>query len=274
MIFNLQSVSTGYEKNKDVLHDVEVALEGGGVWGILGPNGIGKTTLLRVLAGTMPYRGSLTLDERELSDSPRRELARRVSLLPQFSSVYFSYTVYDTVLLGRYARQGNSIKDRLGGPGPEDREAVSRVLKETGTADLAGRMLGELSGGQLQRVLLARTMAQETPIILLDEPTNHLDLRYRQSILQELQAWSKKTTNVDGVDHPNTVIAVFHDIGSAAMIADRVLLISREDDSGRITIEKGSAKEMLTRSRLHTVYGTDVIQYYEDIYRQLTKDRS
>jgi len=343
----LDHVSAGYEKNKDILSGISVTLTGGGIWGILGPNGAGKTTLLRVLAGILPYRGSLRLEApssiqenagkkeggssdpapgnpeqtdagstkkgrekngaRELADVPRKELSGYISMLPQFSSSYFSYTVYETILMGRYARQKGTLRERLGGPGPEDREAVMRIMEETDIRELSNKRLDQLSGGQLQRVLLARTLVQETPVILLDEPTNHLDLRHRQALLRDLSLWAKGTTEVQGKQWPNTAIAVFHDVGSAALVADNILLMKPESPgkntaaesssggdgrrkpdaesssggdgrtgdalAGKIIEDKiktGPAGEMLSRDRLMEVYGTDVLQYYEDIRQKLS----
>ncbi len=268
----LNNVSAGYDRNNFILHDISTNLSGGGIRGILGPNGSGKTTLLRVIAGILPYKGSIriTFDEKnagnntELSEIPKRSLSRYIAMMPQFTSVYFSYTVYDTVLLGRYAHSGNSLRDMLGSTSASDKEAVELAIETTGLNDIRNCSLSSLSGGQLQRVMLARTMAQETPIILLDEPTNHLDLKYHMELISYLKEWVGKTTNVNGITCPNTVISVFHDIGTASILAETILLLKE----GRI-IKGGSTEEIITRSLLRDIYDADVLSYYEEIEKKL-----
>ena len=170
-----------------VVNDLSFEVPAGGRLCILGPNGCGKTTLLRALAGLLPHEGKVTAEGRDLAAMDRRQLARTVALLSQISSVYFSYTVYETVLMGRYAHQTGGA---FSGPEPEDRAIALECMERTGVADLRDRQVTELSGGQLQRVFLARTFAQQPRVILLDEPTNHLDLKYQVELVQELKAWA------------------------------------------------------------------------------------
>ena len=275
MNVRLDKVSAGYEKNNFILNDISVSFTDGGIWGILGPNGSGKTTLLRVLAGILPYTGNVrlstaadansksdTLEEKELSSLSKRELARYIAMMPQFTSIYFSYTVYDTVLLGRYAHSGNSLGEMLGRSSKHDKEITENAIEVTGLSDIRKKQLSELSGGQLQRVILARTIAQETPIILLDEPTNHLDLKYHIELIFYLRDWASRQTEINGVSYPNTVISVFHDIGTAATLTDNILLMK----DGNI-IKKGPSREALTKEILNDIYGVDVVSYYEEIWK-------
>lgn len=275
MNIRLDKVSAGYEKNNFILNDISVSFTDGGIWGILGPNGSGKTTLLRVLAGILPYTGNVrlstaadansksdTLEEKELSSLSKRELARYIAMMPQFTSIYFSYTVYDTVLLGRYAHSGNSLGEMLGRSSKHDKEITENAIEATGLSDIRKKQLSELSGGQLQRVILARTIAQETPIILLDEPTNHLDLKYHIELIFYLRDWASRQTEINGVSYPNTVISVFHDIGTAATLTDNILLMK----DGNI-IKKGPSREALTKEILNDIYGVDVVSYYEEIWK-------
>ena len=277
MNIRLDKVSAGYEKNNFILNDISVSFTDGGIWGILGPNGSGKTTLLRVLAGILPYTGNVrlstaadansksdTLEEKELSSLSKRELARYIAMMPQFTSIYFSYTVYDTVLLGRYAHSGNSLGEMLGRSSKHDKEITENAIEVTGLSDIRKKQLSELSGGQLQRVMLARTIAQETPIILLDEPTNHLDLKYHIELIFYLRDWASRQTEINGVSYPNTVISVFHDIGTAATLTDNILLMK----DGNI-IKKGPSREALTKEILNDIYGVDVVSYYEEIWKNI-----
>ena len=211
---------------------------------ILGPNGCGKTTLLRALAGLLPHEGKVTAEGRDLAAMDRRQLARTVALLSQISSVYFSYTVYETVLMGRYAHQTGGA---FSGPGPEDRAIALECMERTGVADLRDRQVTELSGGQLQRVFLARTFAQQPRIILLDEPTNHLDLKYQVELVQELKAW------VAG--EGRCVVGVLHDVNLALDLADLFLLM----EEGRARYF-GPAAEF-DPAALNRVYQMDVGGY-------------
>ncbi|MBR6404040.1 MAG: ABC transporter ATP-binding protein [Eubacterium sp.] len=252
----LENVSAGYEKNNFIINDISVCLNEGGITGILGPNGSGKTTLLRVLAGVLPYEGSIRIEndsrKLEISDASRQELSRYISVLPQFSSAYFSYTVYDTVLMGRYVHR----KGLFNSTSSEDKAVTEEALKLTGLSDIQDKDLGSLSGGQLQRVLLARTIAQKTPIMLLDEPMNHLDLKFQNELLEFLETWSTGSTEVLGTEYKNTVISIFHDINIASQVSDSVLIM--KDGS---LIKEGPAEKNLTQDLLCNVFETDISRF-------------
>ena len=227
-----------------VVKDHSFEVPAGGRLCILGPNGCGKTTLLRALAGLLPHEGKVTAEGRDLAAMDRRQLARTVALLSQISSVYFSYTVYETVLMGRYAHQTGGA---FSGPGPEDRAIALECMERTGVADLRDRQVTELSGGQLQRVFLARTFAQQPRVILLDEPTNHLDLKYQVELVQELKAWA--------AGEGRCVVGVLHDVNLALDLADLFLLM----EEGRARYF-GPAAEF-DPAALNRVYQMDVGGY-------------
>ena len=227
-----------------VVKDLSFEVPAGGRLCILGPNGCGKTTLLRALAGLLPHEGKVTAEGRDLAAMDRRQLARTVALLSQISSVYFSYTVYETVLMGRYAHQTGGA---FSGPGPEDRAIALECMERTGVADLRDRQVTELSGGQLQRVFLARTFAQQPRVILLDEPTNHLDLKYQVELVQELKAWA--------AGEGRCVVGVLHDVNLALDLADLFLLM----EEGRARYF-GPAAEF-DPAALNRVYQMDVGGY-------------
>ena len=246
-MLELKNVSAGYGKT-DVLHDISCTFTEGSCWCILGPNGCGKTTLLRVMAGLLPHSGQVLLDGQEISTRKRRELAGRIALMSQINTVYFPYTVYDAVMLGRYQHMKGSL---LGSPSREDRESVERCLEYTDLSDLRSRMLNELSGGQLQRVFLARAMAQEPVTLLLDEPTNHLDIRNQVELADYLHHWCE--------DGKHTVIGVIHDINLALRLS-RNVLIMRE---GRI-MRKGNFSAIADSEFLYSIYGMDLLGYMRE----------
>lgn len=261
MEININNISVGYAKNNYIIRDLTTSFSEGGICGILGPNGSGKTTLLRAISGTLSYNGSISIqtgtsDKIEIKSSNRKLLARYISMTPQFSSTYFSYNVYETILMGRYSHMGSSFRDMLGGINKNDKEIVDRYISHFGLDDIRNKSINELSGGQMERVLLARTFAQTTPIILLDEPTNHLDIKYQSELTEYLKEWIKGTTEVDGVTFKNTIISVFHDIGLAAHLADEIVIMK----DGNI-IKKGPKDQVLNDKVLKEVYDVDVVSY-------------
>ncbi len=242
-MLKVEHLTCGYG-GAPVVKDLSFEVPAGGRLCILGPNGCGKTTLLRALAGLLPHEGKVTAEGRDLAAMDRRQLARTVALLSQISSVYFSYTVYETVLMGRYAHQTGGA---FSGPGPEDRAIALECMERTGVADLRDRQVTELSGGQLQRVFLARTFAQQPRVILLDEPTNHLDLKYQVELVQELKAWA--------AGEGRCVVGVLHDVNLALDLADLFLLM----EEGRARYF-GPAAEF-DPAALNRVYQMDVGGY-------------
>ena len=240
-MLELRGVCAGYG-GVEVLHDVSCAFPPGSCWCVLGPNGCGKTTLLRAMAGLIPHRGQVLLEGREIGDMKRRELAGKIAVMSQVNAVYFPYTVYDTVMLGRYQHIHASL---FGGPSPEDRAAVERCLAFTGLSDLRRRGLDELSGGQRQRVFLAQALAQDPQTILLDEPTNHLDVKHQVELVDYLRDWC--------ADGRHTVVGVLHDVNLALRLSRNVLFMS----GGRI-VRSGDFTEIADAPFLHSLYGMDL----------------
>lgn len=250
-MIELQNVYAGYN-GIDVIKDISFKLSKASNLCILGPNGCGKTTLLKAMAGIIPARGEILVEGRSIKNMKRHEIASKIAVMSQISNIYFSYTVYETVLLGRYT----SIKNNLfKEPSDEDKLYTNKCLKAVGLQNLKDRQINTLSGGQLQRVFLARTLAQEPSIILLDEPTNHLDLRYQKELIDYLKAWSL------GGDY--TVIGVFHDINLAIRLADNILVMEDGQLAGL-----GKSKEVLNNKVLNRVYEMDVAGYMVDSLRQ------
>ena len=239
-LLQAEAVTCGYG-GAPVVRDVSLAVQEGERLCILGPNGCGKTTLLRALAGLLPHQGTVTVCGADAAGLTRRQLSRRVALMSQLAPVYFAYTVYETVAMGRYARRERRLLERDSG---EDRAAVRQALERAGLWPLRDRPITELSGGQLQRVFLARTFAQDPAVILLDEPTNHLDLKVQAELTAQLRDWTAQGGRC--------VVGVLHDISLALDFADTVLLM--QDGA----IQARSPATAVDRAALDRVYGMDV----------------
>lgn len=243
-MLHLKNICAGYG-NGDILHDITFDLPLGQNLCILGPNGCGKSTLLRTISGLLDSRGELTLDGKPVAAMRRPEIASHMAMMSQMSTVYFSFSVYETVMMGRYQKLRRGL---FASPSREDKQCVEQYLRATGLEPLRERQISELSGGQLQRVFLARTLAQEPEIILLDEPTNHLDLKHQTELVSYLKNWSQ--------EKGRTVIGVLHDINLSLMLSEQLLFLKNGSVAGM-----GPANMLLTREFLHEVYDMDVASY-------------
>jgi iron complex transport system ATP-binding protein len=226
--------------SRRLVDDVSLVVEQGAWVSLLGPNGAGKTTLLRVLAGLRRFRGGVRIEGLLLEELGRREAARRVALVPQTPVVPPGMTVGDYVLLGRTPHMGVLAREGAG-----DRAAAAEALERLELALLAGRLLSSLSGGELQRAVIARALAQAAPILLLDEPTTALDVGHQQQVLELVD----ELRRADGL----TVVAAMHDLTLAAQYGDGIVLVDR----GRVVAE-GPAEEVLTEERIASLYGATV----------------
>lgn len=212
-------------------------LPDGEILGFIGPNGSGKTTLLRLMAGILqPQEGTVKLERRDLQSYSRRQVARRIAYVPQQSSWAFPFTVQEVVLMGRSPHLG-----MIRWEGSRDWELVKKSLGATDTLGLALRPVNELSGGELQRVIIARALAQEPRILLLDEPTAHLDLDHQAAVLEILRDLNRR--------HKLTIILVSHDINLAANFCHRLLLINQGG-----VVHWGPAEEVVNLEILNRVY--------------------
>lgn len=235
MLLSAQALAFSYGR-RSVLTDVGFSVQPGEWLTIVGPNGAGKTTLLRLLLGLLqPTQGEIRINDRPLSALSRREMARHIALLPQIAELPFGFTVRDVVAMGRTPHLGRFQPMRAA-----DHEAVSAALQATETAELAERPVTELSGGEAQRVFLARAFAQQTPILVLDEPTTNLDLFHERTLLDQVQRRQQQGA---------AVIAVLHDLNLAARYSDRILLLS----AGRVAA-LGNPTETLTPTLLQQIF--------------------
>ena len=232
-------LSVAYD-GSPAIEDLSVRVGAGDWVGLIGPNGAGKTTLLRAVAGLVPHAGEVRLGGVPASSLPKRRLARLVAVLPQRPVVPEPMRVVDYVLVGRTPHLSY-----LAVEGKRDRQVVAEVLERLDLDGLAQRTLGSLSGGELQRVVLGRALAQQAPVLLLDEPTSALDVGHQQQALELVDALRRE----DGL----TVISAMHDLTLAAQFADRLLLLSR----GR-SVAEGAAREVLTEDRISASYGARV----------------
>jgi len=229
-----------------VVRDVSAAVERGEWVTLIGPNGAGKTTILRALAGLVAFAGSILVEGRAVLTSTRRQIAREIALVPQSPQTPAELTVAEYVLLGRTPHIGY-----LATEGRHDRLAADHAIARLGLRPFAERSLGSLSGGELQRVVLARALAQEAPIMLLDEPTTALDLGRQQQVLELVDSLRR--------DVELTVISAMHDLSLAAQYADRLLLLDR----GTIVAD-GAARDVLSEESLAAYYGASVRVIHEN----------
>lgn len=233
-------VECGYNGRK-VLAGMDLSLHRGEFLAVLGPNGSGKTTLLRALAGVLPLMsGQVLLEGRPISAMPRQQVARTMAVVPQLSTPPFEFTVREMVAMGRSPHLGRLQAER-----PEDREAVAEALSLTGTSHLAARPVTELSGGELQRVTIARALAQQAPIMLLDEPGAFLDLNHQLHIFNLLVELN--------VNQSRSILCISHDVNLASEYAQRLVLMQQ----GRVVCH-GAPEQVLTADNILQVYGCRV----------------
>ncbi|MGL4848904.1 MAG: ABC transporter ATP-binding protein [Clostridium sp.] len=239
-MLEIKNLSCGYDGN-DVVHDVSFNVKKGETISIIGPNGCGKSTILKAIAGIIEYKGIVNIENIDRKNLKRKDLAKKVALMSQNAEIFFEYTVYEAVALGRYPY----MKDMFSSYTKKDEEIILSSLKEVGILDIKDRSIKELSGGQLQRVYLARAFTQEPEIILLDEPTNHLDLKYQIEILTYINKWAKEKNKI--------VIGVLHDLNLVSMFSERSILI----DDGKIVLNEKS-EEVLKSENIEKVYGINI----------------
>ncbi len=238
-----EGLAIGYG-GRAIGRDIALALEPGRILCLIGPNGCGKTTLFRTLLGLIPaVAGAVRLEGRPLEGLGRAEVARRLAYVPQSQVPPFPWTAFEIVLMGRTARLGLFAQ-----PGAEDRRRAEAALERLGIGDLAGQEFGRLSGGQRQLVLIARALAQETPILVMDEPTAALDFGNQALVLAEVAGLARAAAG-DG----RGVLLSTHDPEQAFALDAEVILMHE----GGIRAA-GRPATVLTREALSAVYGVPV----------------
>ena len=230
----IKGLTAGYP-GKTVLKEVSFSAPAGQVTALIGPNGSGKSTLLKALCGILPSRGEMEVEGRSLRELSRQELAQQVAYLPQDRTVP-EITAGRLVLHGRFPYLCYPRRYR-----EEDYRRAAQAMEALGIADLAEVPLGNLSGGQRQKVYIAMALAQDTPVILLDEPTTYLDAAHQLQLLDLARELA---------DRGKTVILVIHDLSHAMTRADRVVLLAE----GRVAAQ-GTAEEVFLSGRVDEVFG-------------------
>lgn len=225
---------------KKILENINIHINNKEFVGIIGPNGSGKSTLLKCIYRTLkPSNGSIFINDKVLEDFPVKETAKKLAVVAQHNEIGFDFSVIDMVLIGRSPHKRFMERDN-----PKDYEIAMKSLKRVGMEEFKDRSFNSLSGGEKQRIILARALAQDTKCLILDEPTNHLDIKYQlqfMSIAKELDI---------------TVIAAIHDLNLAALYCDKLYALKK----GKI-IDYGSPRKILTRELIKDIYDveTDII---------------
>jgi iron complex transport system ATP-binding protein len=238
-MIELDRVSVAFGRHR-VLHEVSLRIADGEWATLVGPNGGGKTTLLRAIAGLVGFAGRIALQGHSADRLGRRVLSRLVAFVPQAPLMPAAMSVFEYVVLGRTPHISY-----LGSESRRDLEAAEEAMARLELVDLAVRPLGELSGGERQRAVLARALVQDAPILLLDEPTSALDIGHQQQAFDLLDSLRSEA----GL----TVVSAMHDLTLASQYAERVVLI----DAGRLVAE-GAPQEVLTEERLRQHYAASV----------------
>jgi iron complex transport system ATP-binding protein len=238
-LFDIARLCFGY-KDQPVLRDLDLILSSGRFYGLLGPNGCGKSTLIDLLVGHLrPRTGTIAFGGRSLTAYNRRALARQMALVPQNFYINFPFTVKEVVMMGRYPHM-----ERFARPSAADEQMVDNAMALTGIAGFAERSIARLSGGERQRVVAARALAQDTPVLILDEPTSNMDINHSLSLLGLVK------TSV--INQGKTAVCVLQDLNLAALFSDELVLMK----AGRIRAF-GPVAEVLTSANVRAVFDVD-----------------
>ncbi len=224
--------------SKTILHDISLAIQDKEFVGIIGPNGSGKSTFLKCLYRVLqPNGGKIYFDGSELSSLSHRDTALKMAVVAQHSTVNFDFSVLEMVLMGRSPYKGLLDRDQL-----DDYEIARHALAQVGLSDFENRNFNTLSGGEQQRVILARALAQRTECLVLDEPTNHLDIKYQLELM----------TIVKRLDA--TVVSAIHDLNLAAIYCDRIIALK----DGHIVCS-GTPQDVLSSDTIRHIYGVSAM---------------
>ena len=239
----MQNVSLGYDR-KLVLRDLTLQVMPGEIVGLIGPNGCGKSTIIKALSYVIhPYSGKIFIDGKDIARIPRRELACLVGVVPQMSLLPSAFTAFEIVLMGRNPHLGLFQYE-----GPQEMDITWRAMEKTTTQTLAERRINELSGGEIQCLLIARVLAQETKAVLLDEPTANLDIGRQVEILDLIRRLCREDSLA--------VLFALHDLNLAAQYCDRLCLLHKSQ-----IYAEGTPREVITEHNIREVYGTGSCVY-------------
>ena len=235
-----------YDKHL-VLDGVDMSVVEGEILGILGPNGCGKTTMLKNLNKNLsPNGGCILLDGKDMEELTKKDIAQKIAVVPQTNEVHFAFTVRDIVAMGRMPFQR-----LMGGASTEDESVIDDAIRRTGLSKYADRHINTMSGGERQRVIIARAIAQTPKILLMDEPTLHLDISMQFDALNLVHRLSKES----GL----TVVIVSHDLGMVARYCDRIIMLHDHKVHAL-----GTPEEVLTPENMKTVFNVDAELIYDE----------
>jgi iron complex transport system ATP-binding protein len=232
-MIELKHIQVSYGK-REILRDIDAAIAPGRITAVMGPNGCGKTTLLRCIGGLLePTSGSVGIDGQEVGSYSARALAQKVAFVRQQAQTDFEFSAFETVLMGR-----NPYQHHLQNESQKDWDIVEQCMKQTNTWHLRLAKPTEMSGGEMQRVMIARALAQQTPVLLMDEPVSNLDIAHQLEIMRLLRTTDK------------TVVIVIHDLNLALQFCDDLMLIH----NGALLFH-GRMADGLTTENIATAYG-------------------
>ena len=238
-MIEINNVSFSFEQ--EVLKNININIEKGKFYTILGPNGSGKTTLLRLLSKSLQMEsGNICIDGKDLNQIRPNLLAKQMAVVPQSTEIEFDFSVQDIVLMGRTPHISRFCSES-----ENDIKIAMNAMEITNTWELRSKSINELSGGEKQRVVVARAIAQETGIILLDEPISHLDIHHQIEIMNQLKQLN--------LNKNITIIAVLHDLNLAAAYGDHMILMDNH-----VVYKDGTPEEVLTEEIIKKVYGLEV----------------
>jgi len=232
-MIELKHIQVNYGK-REILRDIDAAIAPGRITAVMGPNGCGKTTLLRCIGGLLePTSGSVGIDGQEVGSYSARALAQKVAFVRQQAQTDFEFSAFETVLMGR-----NPYQHHLQNESQKDWDIVEQCMKQTNTWHLRLAKPTEMSGGEMQRVMIARALAQQTPVLLMDEPVSNLDIAHQLEIMRLLRTTDK------------TVVIVIHDLNLALQFCNDLMLIH----NGALLFH-GRMADGLTTENIATAYG-------------------
>ena len=228
-------------KTRQIINDISLQFDEGHLYGILGPNGCGKTTLLKLLIGILKQNyGQVYIDEINLKKFSIRDIAKRLAMVNQINYIEFDYKVSEIIKMGRY-----SHINRFSNESEEDKQIVNEVIDQLKLTKLKDRKFNHLSGGEQQKVIIARAIAQKTKILMLDEPTSHLDINFQLEFMNLFRTYVNKGL---------IVIVVLHDLNIAAQYCDKIILMNK----GNI-VDFGVIQNVLTKQNIQKIYGIDAV---------------
>ena len=241
LTFETRSLRYSYAKSF-VLDGIDLDIHEGETIGILGPNGCGKTTLLKNLnKNLVPFEGSVILDGEDMNEMSKKSVAQKIAVVPQTNEIRFAFTVREIISMGRMPFQG-----LMSSESKNDIEIIDAAMEKTGLTDFADRYINTMSGGERQRVIIARALVQTPKILLMDEPTLHLDISTQFDVLDLVQKLSRE----EGM----TVVIVSHDLPMVVRYCDRIVMLK---DHKIFAI--GTPEEVLTSENMRAVFNVDAV---------------